>query len=170
LSGTPVDKNSTLEQVRKAHAEVLAREQTRRIGAAPIFAGSSPACQRDLAASARLVHADDGGVVISEGGQSTSAYLIWSGAIQVENATGDVLGRFHAGELVGEVAAATGTDAYRFERTATARAIGPVDLYELPADSLKRLMEDQPVVRDRIQALIRDRITPEQMREHLKST
>jgi CRP-like cAMP-binding protein len=160
---------STLSQLHRAHAEMLTRERTRQIGAAPMFAGASQENQALLAATARLVHVGDGEVVIAEGDQTTSAYLVWSGSANVVNDAGDVLAVFRAGELFGEAAAAADTPTYRFERTATVRAAGPVELYQIPADSLKRLIEAEPVVRDRIRGLIRERIGLDQMREHVKS-
>jgi CRP-like cAMP-binding protein len=158
-----------LSQLHRAHAEMLTREKTRHIGAAPMFAGASTANQALLAATARLVHVDDGEVVIAEGDQTTAAYLVWSGTVHVENAEGHVLARFEAGELVGEVAAATGTPTYRFERTATVRASGPAELYQIPAASLKRLIDAEPAIRERIRTLIQERISLDQMDRHLRS-
>ena len=158
-----------LSQLHRAHTEMLTREKTRQIGAAPMFAGASHANQALLAATARLVHVADGEVVIAEGNQTTSAYLIWTGMVHVVNDAGDVLAVFNAGELVGEAAAATDTPTYRFERTATVRAVGPCELYQIPADSLRRLIEAEPVVRDRVRGLIQERIGIDQIRQHVKS-
>ena len=68
--------------------------------------------------------------MIREGDQATSVYLIGTGEVVVEDAAGRVLAKLAAGELIGEVAAATGTRAYRLERTASVRAVGPTTLYE----------------------------------------
>jgi CRP-like cAMP-binding protein len=87
----------------------------------------------------------------------------------VVNDAGDVLAVFNAGELVGEAAAATDTPTYRFERTATVRAVGPCELYQIPAESLRRLIEAEPVVRDRVRGLIQERIGIDQIRQHVKS-
>ena len=148
-----------LSQLQRAHAEMLTRQKTQRIGAAPIFAGASNPNQTLLAANSRLIHVADGQAVITEGDHTTSAYLVWSGAVSVEDLAGNVLAVFHAGELVGEVVAATQTPTYRLDRTATVRAVGPAALYQIPAESLQRLIDAEPVVRDRINALIEERIS-----------
>jgi CRP-like cAMP-binding protein len=157
-----------LHQLSWARADMLAREKTRRISAAPIFAGLAPANQALLAAAARLVRARDGQVVIREGDQATSVYLIGTGEVVVENAAGRVLAQLAAGELIGEVAAATGTHAYRLERTASVRAVGPTTLYEFPASSIKRLMAAEPAARRRIRNLIEQRLTLRQLHQHLQ--
>lgn len=157
-----------LSQLHTAHTEMLTRQKTRRIGAAPIFADASEANQALLAATARLIHVGDGQVVIAERDSTTSAYLVWTGTVQVETDAGDVLAVFQAGELVGEVAAAADTPMYRLERTATVRALGPAALYQIPADSLKRLIDAEPVVRDRIGALINERLSAARLRQPLE--
>ena len=163
-------EDTKLSRLHQAHADVLTRVGARRIGSAPLFAGASSENQELLAATARLIHLDDGQIVITEGDLTTAAYFIWSGTVHIENSDGETLARVQAGELVGEVVAAAVTPTYRFERTATVRAVGPVDLYMIPAASLRRLMEAEPVVRDRIRALIEERISLEQRERHLKGS
>ena len=157
-----------MQQLESTRARWLAREKARLMVGAPILAGVSAAHRELLASTARLVRADRGDVVIAEGDHTASAYLVVSGAVQVENAAGDLLARLRAGQLVGEVAAVAQMPGYRFDRTATVRAVEPTLLYEIPARSLRRLLEAQPAVRRRIRMLIAERLSPDQMHRHLK--
>jgi CRP-like cAMP-binding protein len=157
-----------LQRLQATRARWLSRERERRIAAAPIFSEVDPAQRELLAASARLVRAEPGDVVIAEGDATTSSYVVVSGAVDVENAAGDLLARLRAGQLVGEVAAVAQTQGYRFDRTATVRAVEPTTLYEIPASALRRLIDAQPALRQRIRMLIAERLSQDQLSAHLR--
>jgi len=159
--------DSKVERIRRAHEEMLKRDHDARITAAPIFAGLSSENQQALAAAARRVQVAAGVDVIREGDTDTSAYLVWSGRVEVEERVRGSLALFAAGELVGEVAAAAGTDGYWFDRTATVHAATDVVVYEIPGDVIKRLLDDEPELRLRIRGLIEERMTTGQLRRHI---
>lgn len=160
--------DSVTLQIRHAHHALLLRERDAQIGSAPIFAGLSEADRFLLAERACPVDVPAGACIVVENEPGSDCFLIWSGAVDVEDATGRAIGHFEAGELVGEIAAASRSDAYKVVRTATVRATEDCSLFAISADTLERLMNRAPVVRARIRTLIQGRITPEQLHDHLR--
>ena len=79
------------------------------LAAAPLLRGVAPEPLDRFAAHARLVDAQEGGVIVDGEDESTDVYVVLHGAVRVTVRTPGgkeaILGNFHEGDLFGEMAA-----------------------------------------------------------------
>jgi CRP-like cAMP-binding protein len=105
----------------------------------PALAGISERDRDRLAASGRVVTANAGTAITKAGDSGDSAYFIMSGRVAVGAATesGEYrsLANIGAGDVIGEIAALTGST-----RTADVVAEEETELMEVPATTLRQLM------------------------------
>ena len=91
-----------------------------------------------LAASASLMQATSGEPIIVEGDPGDAFYVIESGTVEVTQG-GTVVSRSGAGESFGEIALVRDVP-----RTATVRALGPVELVVLAREPFLDALTGQP--------------------------
>jgi DHA3 family macrolide efflux protein-like MFS transporter len=107
----------------------------------PALAGMPERDRDRLAASGRVVTANAGTAITRAGDSGDSAYFIMSGRLAVGAATegGEYrsLGNIGAGDVIGEIAALTGST-----RTADVVAEEETELMEVPAATLRQLMAE----------------------------
>ena len=106
----------------------------------PSLAGLTQAARRELASKARVYEAAPGTAVVRRGEASDAAFFLLDGrTVASPGVDGDerVLEVHNAGDFFGEIAALTGVP-----RTATVVAEEPTTLLQVPAESLRRLMDD----------------------------
>ena len=140
---------------RDAGAVAGAVPPARAPSAADAFEGSLPAAGRELVLSvARRRTYRAGEVVVRQGDDATSMYLIERGRVLVrlDDAGGDslILGLLGPGDMFGEL----GLVGAQHERTATAEAVDDVSALALRADDFRRLRRDSTDVDDFVMAAL----------------
>jgi signal transduction histidine kinase len=105
--------------------------------------GFSPAGRECLISF--LIHENypDGAYLFHEGEQADGLYLVLDGEVQIVKVAGSrerVLGSFHPGDFLGEVAVLDG-----FGRSTGARAVGEVAIAKVPREPLLRVLATEPV-------------------------
>ena len=126
-------------------------EATRALGAAPLFHRFAPADLEALVAhvaargTLRRVHYADGAQIVREGDAAKHLLVILDGKVSVYkrgDAGGEVeVNRMGPGDCIGELALIDPAP-----RSASARAIGPVNAMALPIDDILQLAEQRPGV------------------------
>ena len=117
----------------------------------PLFAGLDERSLQAVAVLAQPVDAKAGDVLILEGEQGDSFYVIVDGTVRVEHGDRTVRS-MTAGGFLGEIALVE-----RGPRTATATCVTDCRLLELRRHEFERLLETMPDVARRIQAAIERR-------------
>lgn len=152
VSQYPTIKNSVEEFYRQ---RVLARV----IAITPVFEGVPTEARMALANRFHLKVYESGQVVIREGEQGDTFYLIRSGKVTVStgniNASGDpvVLGSMSDGDFFGEVALLTSKP-----RTATIVADGTLELMELSRGDFNEIVRNYPSVLKIVEAYQKQRV------------
>jgi MFS family permease len=111
----------------------------------PTIAGLSAQERQRVAKEARVYEADAGAAIVRHGERSNAAYFILDGravAGREEEGTYRSLEVLQAGDFFGEIAAMTGG-----VRTANVVAEQPTTLLEVPAATLRRMMDDPQINR-----------------------
>lgn len=106
----------------------------------PALAGLSRAAREDLAKGTRVYEASAGSAIIREGETSDAAYVLLDGrtvASREEGGAERVLEIHNSGDFFGEIAALTS-----MPRTVTVIAEQPARLLQVPAATLRRMMND----------------------------
>lgn len=101
-----------------------------------------------LASSARSVSLADGDVLVEQGDAADKVYFIESGAVAASKSTpqGEVLvGTVEAGQVIGEVTVVAGG-----LRTATLRAVGPVEVLEFERSDFEAWLNSHPEIADSV--------------------
>ena len=117
----------------------------------PLFAGLDERSLQAVAVLAQPVDAKAGDVLILEGEQGDSFYVIVDGSVRVEHGDRTVRS-MTAGGFLGEIALVE-----HGPRTATATCVTDCRLLELRRHEFERLLETMPDVARRIQAAIERR-------------
>ena len=128
-----------------------------RLRSVPMFAHTSGTDLDSILRRAALVTAGAGEALVVEGDASDYAYVILSGTTRVEQA-GDEIASLGAGDLFGETAMVAGGT-----RTATVRAIAPVELLRLDAQSVAETTGTQTIAWSMLQSLL-DRLRRDETR------
>ena len=119
------------------------REQIRtRARKLPVFDGVPDEDINRLLAGSTMRMLDIGEVLIVEGEEAQTAYLILDGVVEIVRSAGDgdvVVATRHAGELVGEMALLMES-----RRGATVRAQTPVSVIEITSDSFQSVLASRP--------------------------
>ena len=116
----------------------------------PLFSRLDAAAIADLVAIMRARTVPAGATIIRKGERGNAMYLIASGGVEVESATGKV--RLEEGDFFGEMALLS-----REPRSATVTALRSTDLLILDADDFLRLVDRQPEIGARVKAVARER-------------
>ncbi len=109
-----------------------------------------------FASSARSVTLADGDVLVEQGDAADNVYFIKSGTVAASKATpqGEVIvGTVEAGQVIGEVTVVAGG-----LRTATLRAVGPVEVLEVDRASFEAWLNDNPEMADSVSDEARERV------------
>ena len=116
----------------------------------PLFARLDAASIADLVAMLRARTVPAGATIIRKGERGNAMYLIASGGVEVESATGKV--RLEEGDFFGEMALLS-----REPRSATVTALRSTDLLVLDADDFLRLVDRLPEIGTRVRAVAKER-------------
>ena len=116
----------------------------------PLFARLDAASIVDLVGILRARTVPAGTTIIRKGERGNAMYLIASGGVEVESATGKV--RLEEGDFFGEMALLS-----REPRSATVTATRATDLLVLDADDFLRLVDRQPEIGGRVKAVAQGR-------------
>jgi voltage-gated potassium channel len=116
----------------------------------PLFSRLDAASISDLVSILRARTVPAGTVVIRKGERGDAMYLIASGAVDVDAATGKV--RLGEGDFFGEMALLT-----REQRTATVTAVKSTDLLVLDCDDFHRFIDRKPEIAAHVRAVAQER-------------
>lgn len=118
----------------------------------PIFSGLPPEGFRALVERLSAWSAEDGALIVAEGEQADSVYVVVRGAVRVER--GDaLLATLPAGSFFGEMALLS-----RKPRVASVHAVGTTELLELPRALLVELAGKDPRVQQALERFCRARL------------
>jgi predicted acylesterase/phospholipase RssA/CRP-like cAMP-binding protein len=109
-----------------------------------------------FASSARAVNLADGDVLVEQGDAADNVYFIKSGTVAASKATPQgevVVGTVEAGQVIGEVTVVAGG-----LRTATLRAVGPVEVLEVDRSSFEAWLNSNPEMADSVSDEARERV------------
>lgn len=120
----------------RAWLEVPNRELLDRV---PLFAEADPALLASVAMALRPSVAAAGQEIIVRGDEGDTMYVLCRGEVEVVGAEGQVLARFHDGDVFGEVALL-----FPVARTATVRAVTACDLLQLHRSDFERALAENP--------------------------
>ncbi|HYN32151.1 MAG TPA: cyclic nucleotide-binding domain-containing protein, partial [Ilumatobacteraceae bacterium] len=114
------------------------------------------ALMQSLASSGRSVSLADGDVLVEQGDAADTVYFIESGTVAASKSTPQgevVVGVVEAGQVIGEVTVVAGG-----LRTATLRAIGPVEVLEIQRRDFEAWLNSHPEMADSVSDEARDRV------------
>lgn len=118
----------------------------------PIFSGLPPDGFRALVERLSAWEAEDGALIVAEGEQADSVYVVVRGAVRVER--GDtVLATLPPGSFFGEMALLS-----RHPRVASVHAVGKTELLELPRAVLEELAAKDARVQQALERFCRARL------------
>lgn len=134
------------DRLHQADAVAPVRGYTPSLAASPLFVGLREDEQRALIQGLRLLAAEAGDILLTEGEPGESAFILASGAVRVfvngPDKRSRLIGTLPAGSFFGEIAALSGRT-----RMATVVASGPCELLELDRPALDRITAAHPRVR-----------------------
>ena len=144
---------SRLEVGEAVHRTLAERE---RLTALPLFAGLGSAELDRLVASMLVTRYSAGDVIVEQGAEGDRFFVIVDGTVEVvrsdiEAGHDQILAELHDGDFFGEMALLD-----RVPRTATVRALSPVETYTLTAADFQQLL-DRPMAQQVLQATARRR-------------
>jgi MFS family permease len=149
----PIAAAVILPNLRRAEAAIVGNEGSARLlQADPLLQLLSLSVIEELAADMRPVAYEDGEALIREGEPGDEYLIIAAGEVEV-SAGGRVLQRLGPGHGVGEIALLR-----KVPRTATVRAIGPVEACALHCDAFLSAVTGQSGIRQ-----VADRIVDEHL-------
>ncbi|MEO8461755.1 MAG: MFS transporter [Chloroflexota bacterium] len=129
----------------------------RLLGLIPELGGLDVSRRADFLVGAMVRHAASGAAIIKVGDAGSSAFFVLAGRVVagVPTESGDdrSLSAMGAGDFFGEIAAITGS-----QRTANVVADEPTDFIEVPAATLKGLM-DVSAIEELVNSKLRERLT-----------
>lgn len=118
----------------------------------PLFSGLPPESFRALVERLTAWEADDGALIVAEGEQADSVFVVVRGAARVERA-GQELATLPAGSFFGEMALLS-----KKPRAANVLAVGKTALLELPRGVLDELAAGDPRVQEAMERFCRARL------------
>lgn len=116
--------------------------------ALPAFRGLAEAKRREIAGLVREIAVEKGTIVYRAGDDADALYLVESGAVDLLDGE-KIVARFGPGEVFGESVLVDGEP-----RLATARIALDATLLVLPRESVERLLEIHPPLRERVSTLL----------------
>ncbi len=123
----------------------------------PFFATLSEADLDEVLRVGRTVAFEDGAVIVEQGQPGDAMFVMLEGSAEVE-----VGGRFHrlrAGDFFGEMALITSK-----RRTATVKAVEPVETLRIPADGFRAFLLEHPAIAIAMLKAVIDRLAEVQAR------
>lgn len=124
--------------------------------ASSLFSAFPADALEDILASTSLRSYQEGDIIVTEGEEGTSLFLVVSGEVKVftRGQKGEhlQLAELGAGDFFGEVSLLTG-----LPRTATITAKSQVNLIELARENVDRISEDHPTVKDVLETFYQSR-------------
>lgn len=145
----PVDFAVEMEEVEEAdadEAEAERQQEVKEIQASSLFASFEEEALEEILSSTALRAYAEGDIIVTEGEQGSSLFLIVSGEVKVFTigARGEhvPLAELGPGDFFGEVSLLTGKP-----RTATITAKSPVTAIELAKERVDKIAETHPGVR-----------------------
>ncbi len=143
-----------IQQVKESSAE-NATEQ-KELEASSLFSAFPTAALEDIIASTSLRSFQEGDIIVTEGEEGTSLFLVVSGEVKVftRGQKGEhlQLAELGPGDFFGEVSLLTG-----LPRTATITAKSQVNLIELGRDNVDRIAESHPQVKEVLETFYKSR-------------
>jgi predicted acylesterase/phospholipase RssA/CRP-like cAMP-binding protein len=117
-----------------------------QLGAVSPFDVLTPDALEELAPSLRQVQLATGEDLVTTGDEAEELFVVLAGSLEIIAPAGPgggtiVLGTLSAGEIVGEIAVLTGGT-----RSATLRAVAPVEVIGIPAAPFAALLEREPAL------------------------
>lgn len=169
--GLVVQAIAVRKKAEKIRSELPAALDTtpRPVPGGPFFEVLSAEERQAVAERMVLEEYSEGSLVLSEGDQGTSMYVIASGSVNVYTAGRDgkqvLLARLGTGDFFGEVSVLSGKP-----RTATITATEPTTLLRLDREQLADVIREHPRVREVLEAFCRRRAehTVEALIENLR--
>jgi voltage-gated potassium channel len=122
----------------------------------PLFQGLDATTVADIMRLLKSQFAEEDEVVVRRGDVAHSMYFIASGEVEIELPETTV--KLGEGHFFGEIAVLSDS-----RRTGTVRALKRTRLLALDAADLHVLMEEQPVVAEKIREIARARVVPERL-------
>jgi uncharacterized membrane protein len=123
----------------------------------PIFSALTTADFASVALLTNQVVRSDGQIIFRQGDAPLAMYVIRSGKVAISVWTGEneevILSVLHEGDFFGEISLLDGS-----RRTATAKAIGQVELIEINCDDFFKLLRLKPDVAISIMAVLAQRL------------
>jgi CRP-like cAMP-binding protein len=126
------------ERVRDRHATV--RRSLAALAAVPLFDRFSKKHLRRLAVETDVVRIAPGRAIVEEGQAGEAMYVVLTGSARVTR-SGRKIGELFPGDFFGELSALDGG-----ARTASVVAQTPVEVLRLFRHTLRRMIEDEPVL------------------------
>jgi len=117
----------------------------------PLFAGLDAAAIADIMRLLRAQTVDAGDVIVRRGDHAHSMYFIAAGEVDIDFGGKNI--RLSVGQFFGEIAALR-----KVRRSATVTARTRTNLLVLDAADLHMLMEHEPNIAERINAVVRERL------------
>jgi CRP-like cAMP-binding protein len=134
------------------HRTIAEREQ---LAALPLFAGMGSAELDRLASKVLVTRYSAGDIIVEQGTEGDRFFVIVEGCVEVvradEHGGETVLAELGAGEFFGEMALLD-----RAPRSATVRALSPVETFTLRADEFRGMLE-QGQTDERVRAIAHQR-------------
>jgi MFS family permease len=134
-----------------------AADLERLLGLVPELTGLDVSRRADFLVGAMVRRADPGTAIVKVGDAGSSAFFVLGGravaGVAADDGTTRSLSAMGAGDFFGEIAAITGS-----ARTASVVADEPTELFELPAATLRGLM-DVPAMNSLITSKLQERLT-----------
>jgi len=150
-------RGARLAPVAAAGRTATADDFDRLLGLVPELGGLDAGRRADFLVGATVRRADPGSAIIKVGDAGNSAFFVLSGravaGIPTEDGSDRSLSAMGAGDFFGEIAAITGSP-----RTANVLADGVTEFVEVPAATLKGLM-DVPAMHTLIRSKLAERLT-----------
>ena len=129
------------------HEAEAADQELKELQASTLFSSFKRETLVEVIASTELRSYDEGDIVVTEGEEGSSLFLIVSGSVKVFTRTSDgsnlALAELGPGDFFGEVSLLSGRP-----RTATITASTKVSAIELDGSEVDRIAKDHPEVRD----------------------
>jgi MFS family permease len=150
-------RTATAAPLAAAGRAATAADFERLLGLIPELAGLDVSRRADFLVGAMVRRAEPGAAIVKVGDAGTSAFFVLGGravaGVPAEDGGTRALSAMGAGDFFGEIAAITGS-----ARTANVVADDPTELLEVPATTLKGLM-DVPAMNSLITSKLQERLT-----------
>ena len=136
---------------------MLLKDEVQMLRQVPLFAGVDPGKLKLLAFTSQRVSYDAGEVLFHQGDTGDAAYVILSGSADILAGSGTGLikvAEVTRNAIVGEIAILCDVT-----RTATVRAVGPVEALRIGKEQFLKLLSDFPEITIEVMRVLADRLS-----------